>query len=92
MPDMIVTHRLTKYYDRRRVVDTLDLRVAQGWVYGLLGRNGAGKSTVIKMLLGMVHPDYGRAEVLGEDALELRPQTRGADRLPGRRPSVVSAG
>ena len=30
MPDMIVTHRLTKYYDRRRAVDTLDLRVAQG--------------------------------------------------------------
>ncbi len=76
MPDMIVTHRLTKYYDGRRVVDALDLRVAQGRVYGLLGRNGAGKSTVIKMLLGMVHPDYGRAEVLGEDALELRPQTR----------------
>ncbi len=76
MPDMIVTHRLTKYYDRRRVVDSLDLRVAQGRVYGLLGRNGAGKSTVIKMLLGMVHPDYGRAEVLGEDALKLRPQTR----------------
>jgi ABC-2 type transport system ATP-binding protein len=76
MPDMIVTHRLTKYYDRRRVVDGLDLRVAQGIVYGLLGRNGAGKSTVIKMLLGMVHPDSGRAEVLGENALELRPQTR----------------
>jgi ABC-2 type transport system ATP-binding protein len=76
MPDMIVTHRLTKYYDRRRVVDALDLHVAQGRVYGLLGRNGAGKSTVIKMLLGMVHPDYGRAEVLGEDALQLRPATR----------------
>ena len=76
MPDMIVTHRLTKYYDRRRVVDALDLRVGQGLVYGLLGRNGAGKSTLIKMLLGMVHADSGRAEVLGEHSLELRPQTR----------------
>ena len=76
MPDMIVTHRLTKYYDRRRVVDSLDLRVGQGLVYGLLGRNGAGKSTLIKMLLGMVHPDCGRAEVFGENSLELRPQTR----------------
>ena len=76
MPDMIVTHRLTKYYDRRRVVDSLELRVPQGSVYGLLGRNAAGKSTVIKMLLGMVHPDYGRAEVFGEDALRLRPETR----------------
>ena len=76
MADMIVTHRLTKYYGRRRVVDSLDLRVGQGVVYGLLGRNGAGKSTLIKMLLGMVHPDYGSAEVLGENSLELRPQTR----------------
>ena len=52
------------------------LRVAQGLVYGLLGRNGAGKSTLIKMLLGMVHPDYGLAEVFGEEALDLRPETR----------------
>ena len=76
MPDMIATHRLTKYYGRRRAVDSLDLRVPQGSVYGLLGRNGAGKSTAIKMLLGMVHPDYGRAELFGEDARQLRPETR----------------
>ena len=76
MPDMIVTHRLTKYYGSRPAVNALDLRVAQGLVYGLLGRNGAGKSTAIKMLLGMVHPDSGRAEVCGELASELRPETR----------------
>src|SRR5580658_627777 len=76
MPDVIATHRLTKYYDRRPVVNGLDLRVAQGVVYGLLGRNGAGKSTLIKMLLGMVHPDSGRAEVFGEEACDLRPETR----------------
>ena len=76
MADVIVTHRLTKYYDAQCVVDGLNLRVAQGTVYGLLGRNGAGKSTTIKMLLGMVHPSYGRAEVLGEDAEQLRPETR----------------
>ena len=76
MPDMILTHRLTKYYGRQCVVDSLNLRVPQGSVYGLLGRNGAGKSTVIKMLLGMVRPNYGRAEVLGEEAGWLRPETR----------------
>jgi ABC-2 type transport system ATP-binding protein len=76
MPDVIATHRLTKYYGRRAVVDNLDLRVPQGSVYGLLGRNGTGKSTTIKMLLGMVHPDYGRAELLGEDSFHLRPETR----------------
>ena len=43
MPDVIVTHRLTKYYGAQCAVDRLNLRVAQGTVYGLLGRNGAGK-------------------------------------------------
>jgi ABC-2 type transport system ATP-binding protein len=76
MPDVIVTHRLTKFYSRRPVVNALDVRVPQGSVYGLLGRNAAGKSTAIKMMLGMVHPDYGRVEVLGEDAFCLRPETR----------------
>ncbi len=76
MSDIIATHGLTKYYGRRAVVDSLDLRVPQGSVYGLLGRNGAGKSTTIKMLLGMVHPNSGRAELFGEDAATLRPETR----------------
>jgi ABC-2 type transport system ATP-binding protein len=75
MADMIVTERLTKYYDRRRVVDGLELRVPQGSVYALLGRNGSGKSTTIKMLIGLVHADAGRSEVLGEDSRRLRPQT-----------------
>jgi ABC-2 type transport system ATP-binding protein len=76
MPDVIATHRLTKYYDRHCAVDSLDLRVAQGTVYGLLGRNGAGKTTAIKMLLGMAHPSYGRAELFGEDSARLRPEIR----------------
>ena len=76
MPDAIVTHRLTKYYGRQRVVDSLNLRVPRGSVYGLLGRNGAGKSTTLKMLLGMVRPDYGGATVLGEGSSALRPETR----------------
>ena len=73
MSDAVVTHRLTKYYRGRPVVNSLDLRIPRGAVYGLLGRNGAGKSTAIKMLLGMVHPDCGRAELLGEDSSGLTP-------------------
>jgi ABC-2 type transport system ATP-binding protein len=75
--DAIRTYRLTKYYGRRKVVDHLDLRVPRGTVYGLLGRNGAGKSTTLKMLAGMVHPDSGRIELLGEDVATLSPATRG---------------
>ena len=76
MSDVIRTHQLTKLYGDRRVVDGLNLRVEQGQVYGFLGRNGAGKSTTIKMLTGMVQPDYGEAELLGEKVSELNPKTR----------------
>ena len=76
MPNAIVTNQLTKHYGQKCVVDSLNLRVPRGSVYGLLGRNGAGKSTAIKMLLGMVRPDYGEAELLGEPAARLRPKTR----------------
>lgn len=76
MDDAIRTSHLTKYYGSKKVVDHLDLRVPHGCVYGLLGRNGAGKSTTIKMLTGMVHPDSGRAELLGEDVATLKPETR----------------
>jgi ABC-2 type transport system ATP-binding protein len=76
MTDAIVVERLTKHYGRRRVVDSVNLRVPAGCVYGFLGRNGAGKSTLIKMLLGMVQPDAGRASLLGEDIRELPPATR----------------
>ncbi len=76
MADAIVTHRLTKYYGPRPAVECLNLRVAQGTVYALLGRNGAGKSTTLKMLAGMVHPDSGRFELLGEDGSRIAARTR----------------
>lgn len=71
MADAIVTEKLTKHFGDQRVVDSLDLRIPQGSVYGLLGRNGAGKSTTIKMLMGMVRPDSGRSLLLGEESAEL---------------------
>jgi ABC-2 type transport system ATP-binding protein len=76
MDDAIRTYRLTKHYGGRKVVDCLDLRVPHGTVYGLLGRNGAGKSTTLKMVTGMVRPDHGRVELLGEDVDSLSARTR----------------
>jgi ABC-2 type transport system ATP-binding protein len=76
MDDAIRTHRLTKHYGGRRVVDCLDLRIPCGTVYGLFGRNGAGKSTTLKMITGMVRPDSGRIELLGEDLETLSTKTR----------------
>jgi ABC-2 type transport system ATP-binding protein len=76
MCDVIVTKGLTKFYDDRPVVKSLDLRVPRGCVYGFLGRNGAGKSTMIKMLTGMVQPDFGEIEILDEPIGRQRMETK----------------
>ena len=68
---------LTKYYGQKKVVDNLNLEIPTGCVYGLLGRNGAGKSTTIRILLGLAAADFGTAELLGCDSRELTPQIRG---------------
>ncbi len=68
MDSVIRTQGLTKRFGGRAVVDRLDLCVPGGAIYALLGDNGAGKSTTIRMLMGLLPPDAGRAEVLGEDA------------------------
>src|SRR2546429_9965626 len=47
-------------------VDTLNLEVEEGEIFGFLGRNGAGKTTTIKMLLGLIFPTAGSAQVLGK--------------------------
>ncbi|MDB5338417.1 MAG: ytrB [Planctomycetaceae bacterium] len=72
----IQTRGLTKFYGNKPVVRSLDLKVPTGCVYGFLGRNGAGKSTTIKLLTGMIHPDCGEAEVLGENVATLSAATR----------------
>ena len=61
----IVTSNLTKAYGPRRVVDHLSLQIGPGEIYAFLGLNGAGKSTTIKMLLGMIRPSEGNASILG---------------------------
>ncbi|XVQ06830.1 ABC transporter ATP-binding protein [Spirillospora sp. CA-255316] len=62
---MIETHALTKRYGRTTAVDDLTFRVEPGQVYGFLGLNGAGKSTTIRMLLGMTRPTSGSVFLFG---------------------------
>ncbi len=64
-PFVIETQGLTKRYGHFEAVSALDLRVSRERITGFLGRNGAGKSTTIKMLLGMTHPTSGVGTVLG---------------------------
>src|SRR5262245_21514485 len=67
MDDVIATYGLTKRFGSKVVVDALDFTVPRGAIYALLGDNGAGKSTTIRMLTGLLPPDGGRALILGED-------------------------
>jgi ABC-2 type transport system ATP-binding protein len=63
---VVETHGLTKRYGTGIVaVDSLDLNVYRGEVYGFLGPNGAGKTTTLRMLLGLIRPTAGSAKVAG---------------------------
>jgi ABC-2 type transport system ATP-binding protein len=70
--DAIKTEGLTKYYDKGfwrsrpyAALQDLSLQVAQGEVFGFLGPNGAGKTTTLKLLMQLIYPSSGRAEILG---------------------------
>jgi ABC-2 type transport system ATP-binding protein len=64
----IRTEGLTKAYGSFLALDSLDLEVQRGEVFGYIGPNGAGKSTTIRLLLDLLRPTRGRAEILGMDA------------------------
>lgn len=72
----IETERLSRSFGNFEAVRGVDLRVLRGTVFGLLGVNGAGKSTIIKMIIGHLRPTAGRLRVLGrtleEDLIEIR--------------------
>jgi len=67
MTPTIVTERLTKRYGETTALDTLDLEIEQGEVFGYLGPNGAGKSTTLALLLGLIRPTSGQARIFGLD-------------------------
>jgi ABC-2 type transport system ATP-binding protein len=68
MQPVIRTEGLSKRYGSTLALDRLDLAVGEGEVYGYLGPNGSGKTTTIRLLLGLHRPSGGRAELFGVDA------------------------
>ena len=64
---MIETTQLTKIYGGQKAVNCVDLNVRKGRVYGLLGRNGAGKTTIMKMILGLTSITSGEVAVFGQN-------------------------
>ena len=65
---VIRLHRLSKSYRRQIALSDLSLEVSPGVVFALLGENGAGKTTAIRIMLGLTEPDGGQAQVLGLDS------------------------
>jgi len=73
----IVVENLVKYFDGRCVLDGIDFNVPRGCIYGLLGRNGAGKTTIIRILLGLEPATRGRTCLLETDSTSLTQKIRG---------------
>ena len=69
---------LTKQFGRHRAVDSLNLAVHSGSVFGFLGPNGAGKTITIRMLLGLISPTRGGGRILGRDIARVLPHPLGA--------------
>ena len=77
MNDIVLeTKNLTKYYGKVAALDHLNLQVRRGCIYGLLGRNGAGKTTAIKLMLGLLKPTAGSSRLLGCDSAALTSRIR----------------
>ena len=89
---VVRTHALTKTYRGVNAVDAVDLEVREGDVYGFLGANGSGKTTTVRMLLGLVLATSGTAEVLGRpmpaSAREVLPRVGALVEGPGAYPHL----
>ena len=59
MEVLVQTNNLTKWYGKHKVVNSVNLSVKKGEIYGLIGRNGAGKTTVLRLISGLAKPTGG---------------------------------
>jgi ABC-2 type transport system ATP-binding protein len=75
-PITLSAHNLDRHYGRRNVVQNVSLELRQGEVLGLLGHNGAGKSTTLQMLTGILTPHAGSIEICGFDLLRQPDQAK----------------
>ena len=71
MDYILTTNNLTKAYGKKKAADAANLHIKRGEVYGLIGRNGAGKTTILKMICGLSEPTSGSFELFGKTGKEL---------------------
>lgn len=74
--DVVVFDRVQRWFGDQAVLRGLSLRVQPGTVYALLGRNGTGKTTALRILLGFLRPHAGSVTVFGRDCRDLGPAER----------------
>lgn len=67
---MIVAENISKQFEEIKAVDQLSAEIKKGSIFGLIGTNGAGKSTFLRMLSGILQPDSGRVTIDGEEVYE----------------------
>ena len=73
---ILESQNLTRYYCSTLALDNMTVKIPRGCICGFIGRNGSGKTTAIKLLLGFLKPTAGCSKLLGHDSQELTPQIR----------------
>lgn len=88
---VIETNGLTKTYGKKDAVKDINIHVREGEIYGLIGRNGAGKTTVMRMLSGLSNPTNGSYKIFGKDGAALKAEKKNIGVLienPGLYPNL----
>ena len=76
MEHVVEVKDLTHYYGSKKVHENLNFKIKNGSIFGLLGKNGTGKTTTINILNGFLKPTAGKCLILGEDSYMLPPETK----------------
>lgn len=96
MPNYAInTHSLVKTYSKRNVVDNVSIHVPEGSIYGFVGENGSGKTTIIRLLMGLISPNKGSYELYGtnfknKDIYKIRKNISAIVESPSLVPSMTA--
>lgn len=69
MKEIVIAENLTKSYGKFNAIDNIDIRIYEGEIYGLIGKNGAGKSSLMKMISGLSIPTDGKIKVISQEKI-----------------------
>lgn len=87
MRDVLKVERLKKTFNQKEVISNVNLTIEKGIIYGLIGKNGAGKTTIMTMILGQLKPDQGKIYV---DGIKVEPGGEKTNQVIGYAPDIPS--